>query len=184
VDSKTALPVQGHVAPTPTAVQPLAAWYGRLGLSGKILGIAALVGIIATFLPSLTVSVDVPALKGVATAPGVNTSRSVMVLDDWRGKIELVGFIGALALAFVLYPPNGLAQNQKPLCWVGVGVGGTLALLALWLLIAVMTAGGGIDMGALGSVKSSAGLGAYVTLLAALAVSAGAFLKAREEQLI
>src|SRR5262249_17005597 len=150
-----------------------------------ILAIAALVGLIATFLPGVTISMEMPAIKGLtkgATGLNLNTSKSTMVLDDWRGKVELVGFVSALVLAFVLYPPNGL--TQKPLCWVAVGTGGLVSLLALWLLAAVLQGGSGIDLGFIGSLKYSPGMGAFVTLFAGLAVTAGAYLKAREEKLI
>jgi hypothetical protein len=178
----TAVPAQPTPAP---ALQPFAAWFARLGLSGKIAGIAAVVGMLGTFLPGITISMEMPALKEAKkAAPSLNlsSSKSTMVLDDWRGTVELLGFMGALALLYVLYPPNGL--ERKPLCWIGVGTGALVTVLALWLLVAVLRVGSGIDMGFMGSVKYSPGIGAFVTLLAGLALTVGAFLKAREEKLI
>jgi len=108
--------------------------------------------------------------------PAVSSSRSVLVVGDARGVLCLVGYLAAVALAFVLYPPNGL--GQKALGWAGVGVGALIALLALWLLIAALNGSGGM-MG----FQISVGIGAILNLLAAATVTAGGFLKAREEKL-
>jgi len=167
------------------ATQPLVAWFARLGPSGKILCIAALLGVIGTFLPWATFSMEMPAIKGfgkVAPITGISTSKSTMVLDDWRGKIQLLGFAGALVLGVMLYPAGGL--TQKNLCWAAVGVGGVTCLLALWMLIAVLNAGGGADMAGFMGFKITPGIGAFVSLLAAAGVAVGAFLKTREEKLI
>src|ERR1700723_3348778 len=119
------------LAPSPT---PFQAWLARLGLSGKLLAIGGLVGVIAVFLPLLSMSLQLqlPTGRSGVSLPGVSTSQSVMVLRDWRGVICLLGYLAALALAVVLYPPNGL--GQKALGWAGVGVGALITLLALWLL--------------------------------------------------
>src|SRR5207248_6206527 len=93
------------------------------------------------FLPLLSLSVQMQTPgraglfgnKGGVNLPAVSSSQSVMVVRDWRGVLCLVGYLAALALAFVLYPPNGL--GQKALGWAGVGVGALIALLALWLLV-------------------------------------------------
>jgi len=174
-------------APSPQ-LQALQAWVGRLGLSGKILAVGGLVGILAVFLPLVSMSMEMSApvggrlaAKGGAGLPSVSASQSVSVIRDWRGILCLVGYVAALALAYVLYPPNGL--GQKALGWAGVGVGGFIALLALWLLIVALN--GTTSLGGFGaSFKVSVGLGALLNLLAAGAVAAGGFLKAREEQLI
>jgi hypothetical protein len=173
-------------APSPAAPSPLAAWFARLGLSGKILTFAALAGIIAVFLPLLSVSMSVqmPGIKinqlGV-NQPGLNSSKTTMVVEDWRGQIALVGYIAALALAFVLYPPKGL--GQKALCWAGLGAGALVALLALWALIVVLNAGSNDLMG-MAMLKISPGIGAFLNLAAGIGVAVGAFLKTREEKLI
>jgi hypothetical protein len=175
-------------APSPEAPSPLAAWFARLGLSGKVLTFAALAGIIAVFLPLLTVSMSVqmpmPGLKinqiG-ASQPGLSNSKSTMVVEDWRGQIALVGYIAALVLAFVLYPPKGL--GQKALCWAGLGAGALVALLALWALIVVLNAGSNDLMG-MAMLKISPGIGAFLNLAAGIGVAVGAFLKTREEKLI
>jgi len=164
---------------------PLQAWLARLGLSGKILAISGLVGVIAVFLPLLTMSIQMPGGanlvggKGGVKLPAVSSSQSVMVVQDFRGVLCLVGYLAALALAFVLYPPNGL--GQKALGWAGVGVGAFIALLALWLLVGALNGSGGL---AGFGFQITVGIGAILNMLAGAAVAAGGFLKAREEKLI
>ena len=169
--------------PVSPPLQPLQAWLARLGLSGKLLAIGGLVGVIVVFLPLLTVSVQMPTFGGKTgvNLPAVSSSQSVMVVRDWRGVLCLVGYLAALALAFVLYPPNGL--QQKALGWAGVGVGAFIALFALWLLILALNGSSG-TMGFGGSFQITVGIGAILNLLAGAAVVAGGFLKAREEKLI
>jgi hypothetical protein len=170
-------------------VPPLQAWLARLGLSGKILAIGGLVGLIAVFLPLLSMSIQMQIPggthlaggKGAVNLPGVSSSQSVMVIQDWRGVLCMVGYVAAIALAFVLYPPNGL--GQKALGWAGVGVGGVIALLALWLLILALNGSSALT-GFGSSFQVSVGIGAILNLLAGAAVAAGGFLKAREEKLI
>jgi hypothetical protein len=158
--------------------QPLQAWLQRSGLSGKILAIGGLAGVIAVFLPLISMSMELPTLggKGAINLPGVSSSHSVMVVQDFRGVFCLLGYLAAVALAVVLYPPNGL--SQKALGWAGVGVGAFISLLALWLLVGAL--GGS---GAVFGFKISVGIGAILNLFAGAAVAAGGFLKAREEKL-
>jgi hypothetical protein len=173
-------------ATTPT---PLQAWLARLGLSGKLLAAGGLVGVVAVFLPLLSISMQMPDFGGVkglggkagAGLPAVGISQSVMVVRDWRGVICLVGYVAALALTYVLYLPNGL--SQKSLNWAGAGVGALLALLALWLLVGALSGSSSLS-GFGASLRVSVGSGAILNLLAAAAVTAGGVLKAREEQLI
>jgi hypothetical protein len=160
-----------------------------VGLSGKLLAIGGLVGVIAVFLPLLSMSVQLPTPggahvlggKGGVNVPAVGMNKSVMVVQDWRGVICLVGYLAALALTYVLYPPNGL--GQKSLGWAGAGVGALIALLALWLLVGALSGSSSLS-GFGGSLQVSVGIGAILNLLAAAAVAAGGFLKAREEKLI
>src|SRR2546421_10375328 len=90
-------------APLPQ-LQPLQAWLARLGLSGKLLAIGGLVGVIAVFLPLLSMSIQMQTPlgakpfvgKGAAklpAVPAVSTSQSGMVPRDWRGGFSLVGFL-------------------------------------------------------------------------------------------
>src|SRR5262245_50705903 len=93
--------------PSPVPVSPqlqsLQAWLERLGLSGKLLAIGGLVGLIAVFLPLLSMSIQLPTAggtnvfggKGGVNLPAALTSQSVMVVRDWRGVLCLVGYLAA-----------------------------------------------------------------------------------------
>ncbi len=64
-----------------------------------------------------------------------------------------------------------------------MGVGAFIALLALWLLVLALNGSAGVaGFGA--SIRISVGMGAILNLLAGAPVTAGGFLKAREEMLI
>jgi hypothetical protein len=181
--------ISSSVLASAPQLPPFQAWLARLRLSGKLLAIGGLVGVIAVFLPLLSMSiqmqtpggVNLVGAKGQVNLPAVSSSQSVMVVRDWRGLLCLVGYLAALALAVVLYPPNGL--GQKALCWAGVGVGALTALLALWLLVLALNGSAGV-MGIGGSFQITVGIGAILNLLAGAAVAAGGFLKAREEKLV
>jgi hypothetical protein len=179
-------PEPSPAAPSPAAPSPAAAWFARLGLSGKIMVFAALAGTIVVFLPllSISMSVQMPGLKVNqlgANQLGLNNTKTTMVVEDWRGQLGMVGYIAALVLVFLLYPTNGL--GQKSLCWAGVGAGALVALLALWLLIVVLNTGSSDLMG-MATMKVTPGIGAFLNLAAGVAVAVGAFLKTREEKLI
>ena len=168
--------------PAPPA-PPLQAWLARLGLSGKLLAVGGLAGVIAVFLPLLSVSIQMPTFggKGGVNLSGAGVTQSVLVIQDWRGVICLVGYLAALAFTYVLYQANGL--GQKPLGWAGAGVGALLALLALWLLVGALSGTSSLS-GFGASFRVSVGIGAILNLLAAATVAAAGFLKAREEKLI
>jgi hypothetical protein len=181
--------IPGSVLAPPTASQssPLQAWLARAGLSGKLLAIGGAVGVVVVFFPLLSMSfqMQMPAGAGAladkVNLAAVSTSQSVKVVSDWRGVLCLLGYVAAVVLAVVLYPPNGL--GQKTLAWAGAGVGGFIALLALWLLFAAFSGSAGVATFG-GSFQISIGIGAILNLLAGAAVAAGGFLKAREEGLI
>jgi hypothetical protein len=179
--------VSGSVPTLEPQVPPFQAWLARLGLSGKILAVGGLVGVVAVFLPLLSMSVQMPTPganpfggKGAVNFPAVSSSQSVLVVGDFRGVLCLLGYLAALAFAYVLYPPNGL--SQKNLGWAGVGVGGFITLLALWLLGTAFN--GSSSMSGFGAAfQVSVGFGAILNFLAGAAVTAGGVLKAREEKL-
>jgi hypothetical protein len=177
-------PVSAPVAPA--QVQPLQAFLARLGLSGKLLAIGGLVGLVAVFLPLWSMSMHMPANpfggKTGVNLPGLNTSQSVrvLVIGDFRGVLCLLGYLGAIALAVVLYLPNKL--EMKALNWAVLGLGGFLTLLALWLLVTALN--GSATLAGFGaSIQTSVGLGAILNLLCAATIAAAGFLKAREEKL-
>jgi hypothetical protein len=177
-------PVQAHTPPPQPRAQPAPAWLARLGLSGKILAIGGLVGIISVWLPLVSIHMQAPAnplgARGGVSVPGFSMSQTIMVARDFRGMICLAGYIAALALIFVLYRPNGL--GQKSLCWAAAGVGALITLMALWLVLGTLSGSGSLG-GFGGGLSISLGIGAILNLLAAVAVAAGGVLKAREERL-
>jgi hypothetical protein len=149
-------------------------WFARLGTSGKLLAIGGAAGVIAVFLPLISVTID---MMGVTAG-----SHSSMVLDSWQGKICLAGYLGAIVSAFLLYPAPGAARKVP--AWLGLAVGGVVALCAFWILISVLRAtGGASDFMGKGGAKVSPGFGTFLNVLTAAAVAAGGFLKAREERL-
>jgi hypothetical protein len=156
-------------SPTP-APSPLA----RLGFSGMLLVVGGLGGTLVVFLP--LVSVWVGGMEGRGSV-----HKTVMIVQDWRGKLGLAGYLAALVCAFVLYPPNGL--GQKALCWAGIGAGLLVAVLAILLLVVALEPG---DLMGMGSVSTTVDLGPgpVLNIVAGLMVAAGGFLKAREENLI
>jgi hypothetical protein len=177
-------PVQAHTAPPQPQAQPAQAWLARLGLSGKILAIGGLVGIISVWLPLVSIQMQAPAnvfgARGGVSAPALSLTQTIMVARDFRGMICLAGYIAILALIFVLYRPNGL--GQKSLCWAAAGVGAVITLMALWLVLGTLSGSGSLG-GFGGGLSISVGIGAILNLLAAVAVAAGGVLKAREERL-
>jgi hypothetical protein len=145
---------------------------GAAGLSRPLLICGGLAGFIVAFLPLLTVSI----LMG-----GMGANHSVMIAADWRGKICLAGYVAALVLALVLYPPNGL--RQKALAWIGVGVGLLVVVMALWLLVLALDSGS-TELFGMGRAQATVGVGAFLNVVAGAAVAAAGFLKARDEKLL
>jgi hypothetical protein len=174
--------VSSSVSGSSAQVSPVQAWLARLGLSGKLLAAGGLVGVIAVFLPLITISIrttggNLVGGQSRVSVPAVSASQSVTVVRDWRGVLCLLGYIAALALAVVMY--SSIGWGKQSLNWAGVGVGAFTTLLALWLLLGALSGSGGF----LG-LSVSVGIGAILNLLAAATVAAGGFLKVREEKLI
>jgi hypothetical protein len=172
-------------SPPLAQVQPLQAWLSRLGLSGKLLAAGGLVGLIAVFLPLVSIQMQAPSgnpfgARGGVSSPALSVSQTILVIRDFRGMICLVGYLAALGLAYALYAPAGL--NMRTFGWAGVGVGAVVALLALWLFLGTVSGSGSLG-GFGGGLSISVGFGAILNLLAAAAVAAGGVLKAREERL-
>jgi hypothetical protein len=163
--------------------QPFQAWLARLGISGKLLAIGGVVGVVAVFLPLVSISMSAGGFggRGGASAPGFSVSQTVLVIRDFRGILCFLGYLGAVGLSYALYSPS-VRLDPKTFGWAGVGVGGFIALLALWLVLGTLSGSGSIG-GFGGGLSISVGSGAIINLLAAGAVAAGAVLKAREEKL-
>ncbi|MBY0228016.1 MAG: hypothetical protein K2W96_01920 [Gemmataceae bacterium] len=158
--------------PPPGAGGDAPAIFQRWGISGMLLAIGGLVGLIVCFLPAVTISI-------------FGASATVMVVQGWQGKLGLLAYIAAIVFAFLLYPPGGPRKN--PLTWAAVGAGGLAVLMALLMFIEVnnITSGSAVPgaAGAMLKAGGSVGIGTYLNFLTAGAVLAGGILKAREERL-
>jgi hypothetical protein len=107
--------------------------------------------------------------------------QTLMVADDWRGKVSLPGYLAALAFAWLLYPPG--RSPARPLAWAGVAVGVGLVLLGGGLLIGTLQSRGASDMMGMASAQVTPGVGAFVNLAAAAAIAVAGMVKGREEML-
>jgi hypothetical protein len=150
-----------------------AGWLSRSGWSGKLFVVGGLIGLVAVFLPLVSVSMEMMGF--------MRANQTAMVVDDWRGKVSLVGYLAALVFAWLLYPPG--RSPAKPLTWMATGVGAVVGLLGIWLLIDTVRSRGGADMMGMMSANSTPGVGAFVNLAAAAAVAIAAMIKGREERL-
>ena len=124
----------------------------------KIMLVACALGLIAAFLPAVTVS-----LLGV--------SESVAVWRDWRGKLALVGYAGVGVMACLMLKREFADRRQVIACAIAAGA---VLLLALWLPLNIRGSG-------LGSAVSM-GIGVYVNMLAGLGLAGGAAIQARRSK--
>jgi hypothetical protein len=151
-----------------------AGWLSRSGWSGRLFVAGGLIGLIAAFLPLISFSMEM--MGGFMSG-----NQTLMVVDDWRGKVSMPGYLAALAFAWLLYPPGW--SPAKLLVWIGVGVGLGLVLLGMGLLISTLQSRGGSDMLGMASARMTPGIGGFVNLAGAAAVAAAGMIKAREEKL-
>src|SRR5262249_15023527 len=128
----------------PRTTQPVAQqWYANLGASGKILVLGAAFGVVACFLPLVRWSIEVL---------GATSSQSWMVIEDWRGKLCLVGYLAAVTFAILMYLPR--KSVTRLMCVGALAVGAFLALFALWLLVDTFRSGGSFSTPEMGSAVS------------------------------
>jgi len=121
--------------------------------------VAAAIGIVAAFLPAVTVS-----LLGVY--------ESVAVWRDWRGKLALLGYVGVAVTAAMILR-DGIASRRRAMgCAIAAAV---VVVSALWLPLSIKSSGFGSAV--------SMGVGVYVNVLAALGMAAGAAIQARRSKL-
>lgn len=133
--------------------------------AAKVMAAAAAVGLVAVLLPAATLTI---------TLFGTTTSESLAVYRDWRGKLDVIGYIGVGVMAGLLLrtPDAPAAKKLSTACLVTAGLA---LLLAVWLPLSIR---GGSDVPAeLGRI--SVGFGCYLNILASLALAAGAALQAR-----
>jgi hypothetical protein len=114
------------VGPGPVAAIPMspASLIAKLTLADKVIAAAAAVGIISTFLPAVSVSLEIL---------GTKQSNSAMVIGDWRGKLGLLCFLAAGTILFLLIQKGAAAS--KNLLYGLLGACGLAPLLGIFLLI-------------------------------------------------
>lgn len=132
--------------------------FNTLSKQRKFVGIAAVVGVIAMFLPWVSVS-----------AMGIG--RSVNGLHD-MGFLALLGYGGAIAAALV----GKQDENMDKRMWmVALGSGAISLLITLYAILDINTASVG------GFVSVSYGIGIFLSLAAAAAVVASAWMFKKPE---
>jgi hypothetical protein len=163
------------VGPGPVAAIPMspASLIAKLTLADKVIAAAAAVGIISTFLPAVSVSLEIL---------GTKQSNSAMVIGDWRGKLGLLCFLAAGTILFLLIQKGAAAS--KNLLYGLLGACGLAPLLGIFLLIGASSSMSGVPAEAREMVKGGVAFGAYLFLLCGLGMAAGGFLKAKEQNLI
>jgi hypothetical protein len=152
-------------------------WWNRLGLSGRLMLVGAALGVVSCLLPATSSTVS-GSLGQLAAIQG---SRSVLVVEDWRGVIGLLGFVATIVLCFLLYGARG--PGNRALYWAPVGIGAALMLLSVLLVVAVLRVSQTAGFAGVAEIKISPGIGAFAYLITAAVVTAGAVVKAREERL-
>jgi amino acid transporter len=132
--------------------------FSAMGRQRKLIFIAAVAGIVAMFLPWITISAG-----GIFEGTGESgISENGM---HGTGVIVFLSFLGALALSLMGDQTKGLDKTN----WqIALGVGAAALLFGI-IVVA------GSQTGSVGFVKSSIGLGAWIALLAAAGVLASAW---------
>lgn len=128
----------------------------------KIMLGAAVLGLIAVFLPAVTVTL-------------FGYSETISVVRDWRGKLGLVGYVAVGVMAGMMLKSDDLAAARKKVlaCLITAGV---CLLLAIWLPLTVS------NIASADVVK--VGYGNYVNIFAALVLTGGAALQAKRAGVI
>jgi hypothetical protein len=141
---------------------PGGSFFDKVGPHAPMILLASsVVGLISIFLPLQSISV-----------PGLS-ANSPNVFLPWQGKLCLVGYLALGALGGLVL--GKVIVLQKPYGLGALITAGVVLLLALWILFAVSRSGGGIP----GLVEVSTGVGCYINLLAALAVTGAAVIVAK-----
>lgn len=161
------------VVPTgPVAAMPMSAanLLAKLTLADKVIGSAAVLGIISTFLPAVSVTVELF---------GEKSTTSASVIGDWRGKLGLLCFLAAGTILFLMI--QKIVPVTKNLLYGLLAACGVSALMGILLLIGASSSTSNVPTALF---KVSVSIGAYLFLLCGLAMAAGGFLKAKEQKLV
>ncbi|MGZ4480583.1 MAG: hypothetical protein ACXVY5_00125 [Gaiellales bacterium] len=148
--------------------------FSQVPRSAWISGGGALVLLVSVFLSWYTVKINIP------NVPNVNASTSVSGWDA-TDVARLVGLLALIALAawvIELFVPT--AQLPFPAWMIAGACGGLSVLLVLFRIISKPTSGVDITvLNALG-VSVSLAFGIFLALLAAIAVTVGAYMRMNE----
>jgi hypothetical protein len=140
--------------------------FQTLNRQRKFILLAALAGLIAMFLPWVTVSADAAAADLTDSIFG----KQAMSLSEngmhGAGIIVFLSYLFAVALSLLSEQTRTLEKTS----WLCAMAAGGAALLFTVILLANTPAG------AMGIAKSSAGYGAWISLLASAAILASAWL--------
>lgn len=131
----------------------------------KVMIGAAAVGLVAAFLPAVTVTMSFL---------GTTASESAAVWRDWRGKLDILGYVGVGVMAGMMLRRPDLA-SAKRLALACLITSGVVLLLAVWLPLSI-SGGGDIPKDL---ARVSIGFGCYLNILAALALAGASALQAK-----
>jgi uncharacterized protein with PQ loop repeat len=163
------------VAAGPVAAMPMSAasLIAKLTLADKVIGSAAVVGVISTFLPAVSVTLELL---------GTKETRSVSVIADWRGKLGLLCFLAAGTILFLMIQKGAAAS--KNLMNGLLAACGIAALLGIFLLIGASSSLSDVPAAARQLMKANVAFGTYLFLLCGVGMGVGGFLKAKEQKLL
>ena len=171
VDQSTPARALGHNGEL--TADALAQRLAGLGASGKLLGLGALVGILAAFLPAYS-----DTLAVAKEDAGVVIFQSWMVLSDWRGLLCFLGYLGTIALVWGMYVTPVETGKPSSILYTTLGVAAVVLVCSVLLLAVVLRGAGGVP----GVVNVSVGLGTFLNCVAAISLAGGAALRAHEEK--
>jgi multisubunit Na+/H+ antiporter MnhF subunit len=146
--------------------------FSRVPRSAWISGGGALVLLISVFLSWYSVKINIPGLA--------NTSTNVSGWDatDVSRLVALLALVALAAWVLELFVPT--VQLPFPAWMIAGACGGLSVLLVLFRIISKPTSGADVTvLNALG-VSVSLAFGIFVSLLAAIAVTAGAYMRMSE----
>jgi hypothetical protein len=145
---------------------------GLLDRQAKVLALGALIGVVAAFMPLLFVS---------AKLGGFALNTTVLVIQDFRGDLCLIGSAVNLYFIYRAYIAKQDMQRNMVLGWMGAAAAVTLS--GIWLFANAVGARSSLQLGSFGGGAIGGGIGVYFVLLAAIITGIGGAMKARAEKL-
>ena len=159
---------------SPPPASPAGPSLGDIPRSIMISGIGAIVLIISIFLNWYSVSVNFGGISGLGGG-SVSASASGHSATDVAWIVFLLGIVALAAWIVELYAPT--VELPVPAWQIAIVAGGISILLILFRMVSKP----GGDVSGTG-ISVSLAYGIFVALLAAIAVTAGAYLRMQESQ--